>query len=68
MPGEMSRKESAAVMANATNMRPSENVHSDPTLVEKGVRKGKELTAEESAAIMRLAADMRPGENFHPED
>ena len=68
MPGEMSRKESAAVMANATNMRPSENVHADPSLTEKGLRKGKELTAEESAAIMRLAADMRPGANFHPDD
>ena len=67
VPGEMSRKESAAVMANATDMRPSENIHADPSLVEKGLRKGKELTAEESAAIMRLAADMRPGENFYPE-
>lgn len=65
---EMSRKESATVMANATDMRPSENVHADPSLAEKGLRKGRELSAEESAAIMRLAADMRPGENFHPED
>lgn len=64
----MSRKESAAVMANATDMRPSENVHADPSLAEKGLRKGKELSAEESAAIMRFAADMRPGENFHPDD
>lgn len=64
----MSRKESAAVMAIATDMRPSENVHADPSLAEKGLRKGKELSAEESAAIMRFAADMRPGENFHPDD
>lgn len=68
MPGEMSRKESAAVMANATDMRPSQNIHADPSLTEKGLRRSKELTAEESAAIMRLASDMRPGENFHPDD
>lgn len=68
MPGEMSRKYSAAVMANATNMRPSENVHAAPFLTQKGLRKGKELTTEESAAIMWLASDMRPGENFHPGD
>jgi hypothetical protein len=64
----MSERESAAVMANAANMRPSENVHADPSLAEKGMRKGEELSAEESAAIMRLAADMRPGANFHPEE
>ena len=68
MPRELSRTESATVMANATDMRPSENFHADPSLVGKGLRKGKELTAEESAAIMRFAADMRPGENFHPDD
>jgi len=55
-------------MANAVDVRPSENVHADPALTEKGLRKGKELSAEESEAIMRLAADMRPGENFHPDE
>jgi hypothetical protein len=64
--GEMSREESAAVMANAADIRPSENMQADPALVEKGVRKAGELTREESAAILRIAADVRPGENFHP--
>ncbi len=65
---ELSRRESAAVLANAVDVRPSENVHAAPSLVERGLRKGKELTVEESAAIMRFAADMRPGENFLPYD
>ena len=68
MPGELSREESAAFMAKAADMRPSENVHADPSLVENGLRKGTDLTFEESAAIMRLATDMRPGENFHPDE
>jgi hypothetical protein len=68
MSGEMSKEESAAVLANATDIRPSENVHADPALAEHGPRKAGDLSLEESAAIHRLAADVRPGANFHPEE
>ena len=68
MPGELDRAESKAVMDNAADIRPGENVHNDPALHEKGLRKAGELTEEESAAILRLAANVRPDENFHPED
>jgi hypothetical protein len=68
MSGDLSKDESAAIIANAVDVRPTENFHSDPALSEKGTRKAGELTAEESEAIMRLATDMRPGETFLPED
>ena len=68
MSEELSKKESAAVIANAVDMRPSENVHKDPALAEKGLRKGDDLTRQESAAIMHMAADVRSSENFHPDE
>lgn len=67
MPRELSRKESAAVMANATDIRPTEHIGPEPH-TEKGMRKGDELSLEESAAILRIAVDVRPGENFHPDE
>ena len=65
--GDLTRAEAAAVMAHATDIRPTENVHRDPRLAEHGIRTGADITEQESAAILRIASDVRPGETFHPE-
>ena len=67
MPGDLSKVESATIMHNAVDVRPTENVHHDPALAEKGVRKAGELTLEESEAILHLSTDVRPDGNWHPE-
>ena len=68
MEGELTREESEAVLANAVDIRPTENVHADPKLTESPPRKAGELSEAESAAILTIATDVRPDENVHPED
>jgi hypothetical protein len=65
---DLSEVESATIMHNAVDVRPTENVHHDPGLSEKGLRKAGELSSEESEAILRIATDVRPDGNWHPEE
>lgn len=63
---DVSRNESRTILAVATDIRPDENVHGDPSLGPPPIAAGRPATAEESRRIMSLASDMRPFENIHP--
>ena len=65
--GAMNKSESKTTHANATDIRPTENVHADPGLSEHSTRRAGELSKAQSEAILRIATDVRPDENFHAE-
>nr|WP_232307054.1 hypothetical protein [Sphingomonas sp. Y57] len=64
---DISSEESRRIMTMATDVRPDENVHRDPTLAPPPVTRARPVTSQESRMIMALASDMRPLENVHPE-
>jgi hypothetical protein len=64
---EISEEESRRILRTATDIRPDENVHGDPSLAPPRVARARPVTSEESRVIMSVATDMRPLENFHPE-